>query len=120
MARWNMGEEFKVQYNSALKNRYPLRTEAALYRIVLELMHNIKKHAAAKEVNIEIWEEEHTQRLTLLVEDNGKGFEPGSEEGIGWQSIRQHVQYMRRKINIDSSHMGTTVIIEIFMEKETV
>ncbi|TDO29409.1 sensor histidine kinase [Sediminibacterium goheungense] len=120
VSRWNMGEEFKVEYNSAIKNRYPLRTEAALYRIVLELMHNIKKHAAAKEVNIEIWEEEHTQRLTLLLEDNGKGFEPGKEEGIGWQSIRQHVQYMQGKINIDSSHLGTTVIIEILMEKETV
>lgn len=113
-----MGDELKVHYNSSIQQRYPLRTEAALYRIVLELMHNIKKHADATEVNIEIWEEEKTQRLTLLVEDNGKGFEAGKEEGIGWKSIRQRVQYMEGKINIDSSHRGTTVIIEIFMEKE--
>lgn len=118
VARWNMGDELKVHYNSSIQQRYPLRTEAALYRIVLELMHNIKKHADATEVNIEIWEEEKTQRLTLLVEDNGKGFEAGKEEGIGWKSIRQRVQYMEGKINIDSSHRGTTVIIEIFMEKE--
>ncbi len=118
VARWNMGDELKVHYNSSIKQRYPLRTEAALYRIVLELMHNIKKHADATEVNIEIWEEEKKQRLTLLVEDNGKGFEAGKEEGIGWKSIRQRVQYMEGKINIDSSHRGTTVIIEIFMEKE--
>lgn len=118
IARWNMGDELKVHYNSSIQQRYPLRTEAALYRIVLELMHNIKKHADATEVNIEIWEEEKTQRLTLLVEDNGKGFEAGKEEGIGWKSIRQRVQYMEGKINIDSSHRGTTVIIEIFMEKE--
>lgn len=118
VARWNMADEFKVNYNSSIRHRYPLRTEAALYRIVLELMHNIKKHACASEVNIEIWEEEKTQRLTLLVDDNGKGFEPGKEEGIGWKSIRQRVQYMEGKINIDSSHRGTTVIIEIFMEKE--
>lgn len=119
-ARWNIGEDLKVHYNSALQNRYPLRTEAALYRIVLELIHNIKKHAAATEVNIEIWEEENTQRLTLLVEDNGKGFEKDRQEGIGWQSIRQRVLYMQGKINIDSSHLGTTVIIEILMEKEIV
>ncbi|MFZ6025454.1 MAG: sensor histidine kinase [Bacteroidota bacterium] len=118
VARWNMGDELKVNYNSSISYRYPLRVEAALYRIVLELIHNIKKHAEATEVNIEIWEEEKTQRLTLLVEDNGKGFEPGKEEGIGWKSIRQRVQYMEGKINIDSSHNGTTVIIEIFMEKE--
>jgi signal transduction histidine kinase len=118
VARWNTGEEFKVNYNSSIQHRYPLRTEAALYRIVLELMHNIKKHAFASEVNIEIWEEEKTQRLTLLVDDNGKGFEPGKDEGIGWKSIRQRVQYMEGKINIDSSHRGTTVIIEILMEKE--
>jgi len=119
VARWNTGDDCKVNYNSFIRQRYPLRTEAALYRIVLELMHNIKKHAAATEVNIEIWEEEKTQRLTLLVEDNGKGFEPGKEEGIGWKSIRQRVQYMEGKINIDSSERGTTVIIEIFMEKES-
>lgn len=120
VARWNMGDELKVNYNSSIQQRYPLRTEAALYRIVLELMHNIKKHADATEVNIEIWEEEKTQRLTLLVEDNGKGFEAGKEEGIGWKSIRQRVQYMEGRINIDSSHRGTTVIIEIFMEKGNV
>lgn len=118
VARWNMGDELMVNYNSSIQHRYPLRTEAALYRIVLELMHNIKKHASASEVNIEIWEEEKLQRLTLLVEDNGKGFEQGKEEGIGWKSIRQRVQYMQGRINIDSSHKGTTIIIEIFMEKE--
>ncbi len=120
VARWNTGEEVTVNYSSSIQNRYPLRTEAALYRIVLELMHNIKKHAAASEVNIEIWEEEKSSRLTLMVVDNGKGFEPGKEEGIGWKSIRQRVQYMNGKINVDSSHLGTTVIIEILMEKENV
>lgn len=120
MARWDAGEELKIQYNSDIKSRYPLRTEAGLYRIVLELMHNIKKHAAATEVNIEIWEDEKTKRLTLMVEDNGKGFDVNKAEGLGWKSIRQRVQYMNGKINLDTSHLGTTVIIEISMEHEKV
>lgn len=118
VARWNSGEGYKIRYTSQLKNRYPLRTEAALYRIVLELLHNIKKHAEASEVTIEIWEDEKMNKLTLLVEDNGKGFDTGKEEGIGWKSIRQRVQYMNGKINLDSSHLGSTVIIDVSMENE--
>lgn len=118
VARWNSGEGYKIRYTSQLKNRYPLRTEAALYRIVLELLHNIKKHAEASEVTIEIWEDEKMNKLTLLVEDNGKGFDRGKEEGIGWKSIRQRVQYMNGKINLDSSHLGSTVIIDVSMENE--
>ncbi|MBL0881935.1 MAG: hypothetical protein IBJ16_01075 [Chitinophagaceae bacterium] len=118
VARWNSGEGYKIRYTSQLKNRYPLRTEAALYRIVLELLHNIKKHAEASEVTIEIWEDEKMNRLTLLVEDNGKGFDISKEEGIGWKSIRQRVQYMNGKINLDSSHHGSTVIIDVSMEIE--
>jgi len=118
VSRWNHGEGFKIRYSSRLINRYPLRTEAALYRIVLELLHNIKKHADATEVSIEIWEDEKTNKLTLLVEDNGKGFDTNKEEGIGWKSIRQRVQYMNGKVNLDSSHLGSTVIIDISMENE--
>lgn len=118
VARWNSGEGYKIRYTSQLKNRYPLRTEAALYRIVLELLHNIKKHAEASEVTIEIWEDEKMNKLTLLVEDNGKGFDTAKEEGIGWKSIRQRVQYMNGKVNLDSSHLGSTVIIDVSMENE--
>lgn len=118
VARWSSGEGCQIRYTSQLKNRYPLRTEAALYRIVLELLHNIKKHAEASEVTVEIWEDEKMNKLTLLVEDNGKGFDTGKEEGIGWKSIRQRVQYMNGKINLDSSHLGSTVIIDVSMENE--
>lgn len=118
VVRWNSGEGCKIRYSSQLKNRYPLRTEAALYRIVLELLHNIKKHAEASEVTIEIWEDEKMNKLTLLVEDNGKGFDTVKEEGIGWKSIRQRVQYMNGKVNLDSSHLGSTVIIDVSMENE--
>ena len=118
VSRWNSGEGLKIRYNSQLVNRHPLRTEAALYRIVLELLHNIKKHAEASEVSIEIWEDEKMNKLTLLVEDNGKGFDTGKEEGIGWKSIRQRVQYMNGKVNLDSSRLGTTVIIDVSLENE--
>lgn len=118
VARWNSGEELIIQYNSRLKNRYPLRTEAALYRIVLELLHNIRKHAAATEANVEIWEDEKLNKLTLLIEDNGKGFHTTLNEGIGWKSIRERVQYLGGRLNLDTSHLGSTVIIEIPMHYE--
>lgn len=113
ISRWNMGDDFIVRLNSELENRYPLAIEAGIYRIVSELMHNIKKHAAATEVYIGLWEDKKTDHLTLLVEDNGIGFDPDKGEGLGWKNIRYRVEYMNGKVAIDSNTKGTTIIIEI-------
>lgn len=118
--RWRTSENgLQVIYNSHISRRHPLQIEAAVYRIVLELMHNVKKHAGAKELIVEIWEDERTGKLTLLVQDDGIGFDAGTSEGMGWKSIRQRVRYMNGQLNLDTNTSGTTVIIEIPMEKES-
>ncbi len=116
--RWNNGETLTIHYNSDVQNRYPLSMEAGLYRIVLELLHNIKKHAEATEVQVEFWEEGPGKRITLLVEDNGRGFDATGTEGLGWKNIRYRVAYMGGKATIDSNIHGTTVIIDIPLNNE--
>jgi signal transduction histidine kinase len=118
--RWDTdGQGLAIKYNAQLSKRYPLRIEAALYRIILELMHNVKKHAFATELIIELWEEERTHRLTLLVQDDGTGFDKEKAEGLGWKSIKQRVRYLNGQLNLDTNTSGTTVIIEIPIEKES-
>jgi signal transduction histidine kinase len=84
-----------------------------LYRIVQELFTNTLKHAAASQTRIEITLIDH--EITLIYEDNGKGFdsESSSLAGMGQKNILSRVNLIGGKLTIDSSVRGTTYIIEL-------
>lgn len=117
VARWNLSNEFNTHFDCSITKRYPLAIEAGIYRIVSELIHNVKKHAQATEVYISLWEEKNSDNITLLVEDNGIGFTPNQSEGIGLKNIRYRVEYLNGKILIDSNSKGTSIVIEILGSK---
>ncbi|GAB3571731.1 tetratricopeptide repeat-containing sensor histidine kinase [Hymenobacter daeguensis] len=85
--------------------------ESTLYRVVQEVVQNIVKHAQATEINLQLIR--HAHELTLLVEDNGVGFDPaalGPDAGIGLKNIESRVAYLGGTLHLDSrpGH-GTTV-----------
>jgi signal transduction histidine kinase len=87
-------------------------TALQVYRIILELMNNIIKHASASQATVQLIMQQ--QQLTIVVEDNGKGFtEKTTTKGIGLLSVRSRVEAMQGKITIDTNAEGTTIIIEI-------
>ena len=91
-------------------------TEISIYRIILELLNNIVKHAAAEKVTIQIIK--HPAYINLMIEDNGRGFNYNKafeeKKGIGLGNILSRVEYMNGSLEIDSATgKGTTVIIEI-------
>ena len=99
-----------------LENRIEENTEMSIYRIVLELINNIVKHAAAKKVTLQLIK--YPTYINLVIEDNGVGFnfEKIMEEkkGIGMGNIFSRVDYLKGTVEIDSlPGKGTTVIIEI-------
>src|SRR5207244_7461915 len=69
--------------------RYPARVESGLYRIAQEALTNVRKHAAAGRVRVELLA--HDDHLHLTVLDNGRGFKKGrsraatATEGFGLQ-----------------------------------
>lgn len=88
-----------------------------IYRIVQELVNNAVKHAAAKDLLVQLHVSGQEKLLTLTVEDNGKGFDTAILErapGIGWSNIRNRVEFLKGKIDINSAQdKGTSVLIEI-------
>lgn len=85
-----------------------------LFRIVQELTHNIFKHAQAKNVLIQLIQNENT--INLLVEDDGVGFDISKlkAEGIGLTNIRSRVEFLKGTVDFDSvEEEGTTVNISI-------
>ena len=88
-----------------------LQTE--LYRMVQEVCNNIVKHAQASRVFIQlVW---HHKGLTLLLEDDGLGFDVENKKGgIGLKNIRSRVRLLKGRFHIESQYnKGTAVHIEI-------
>jgi signal transduction histidine kinase len=107
-----------VKYQSfGFESRLDSQAEIIVYRIVQELLNNILKHAAASEVLVQLVRE--GTRLSVLVEDNGRGFDTGildTGKGAGWTNIRSRVEYLKGKIDVHSeAGKGTSVTIEFTM-----
>jgi two-component system sensor histidine kinase UhpB len=76
--------------------------ELMLYRIAQEQINNIRKHAQAKKVLINL--NASAQNIIFSITDNGIGFDPGKKaHGIGLKNITSRVQYYSGKTNLISS-----------------
>lgn len=85
-----------------------------LYRIAQELIANILKHAGASNVYIELLR--RGDRVLLMVQDDGRGFDPahGGHVGMGRRNIETRARTANGIVAFDSrpGH-GTTVTVEI-------
>jgi signal transduction histidine kinase len=105
----------EVQYQSlGMEERLDKSVEIIIYRIIQELLNNILKHAGATRAFVQLIRENN--RLNILVEDNGKGFDTALLEmskGAGWVNIRSRVEYLKGQLDIHSEPgKGTLVNIE--------
>lgn len=116
-AGMNSSNQLRVIYQSYDLDGIVLPTavNTTIYRVVQELLTNILKHAAASEAVVEVSKVD--QKLLITVEDNGKGFDPAlleSAAGIGWNNIRNRIDFLKGKLDIQSAPgEGTAVNIEI-------
>lgn len=94
-------------------NSLPGNIKINSYRIIQELLNNISKHANATRVELGI--SIHKDELCIIVEDNGKGFDPGTDtKGIGLINIKSRLDIDNGKLTIDSKiNRGTTFNISI-------
>jgi len=82
-----------------------------LYRILQEALQNIIKYANTSEVKIEFKLEDNT--LSLLIEDNGKGFIVSEKrKGIGIKNMESRVRKLNGVFEINSTiNKGTTIFV---------
>jgi signal transduction histidine kinase len=93
--------------------RHPPEIEATIYRIVQEAITNVIKHAEATEARIAV--EERDGQVAVTVEDDGKGFGPGSEgQGFGLLGMRERVALANGTFEIGhGTDSGTRVVARI-------
>jgi PAS domain S-box-containing protein len=93
----------------------PASVEDELYRIAQEALNNALKHAAPTLVKVTIRAAD--KRMSLVVEDNGRGFDPQSaagKGGMGLVSIRERTEKLGGSFALVSRPgVGTTVRVDL-------
>jgi signal transduction histidine kinase len=95
-------------------DRLPPEVETALYRIVQESLTNVVKHARAENVSIVLTRKDDT--VSVVVEDDGVGFEPARErgDGIGLVGMRERVGLLGGRVTVESRPgAGATFVAEV-------
>jgi signal transduction histidine kinase len=84
------------------------QTEAALYRVAQEALHNALRHAGAGTVCVRL--AGTARRVTLDVADDGHGFAPAAPSGgVGLASMRERAASVGGALTIKSGTTGTLV-----------
>jgi signal transduction histidine kinase/ligand-binding sensor domain-containing protein len=77
-----------------------------LYMVFKESLHNVRRHAAARRVSVELRRE--SGGWALCVEDDGRGFDTRREsEGHGLRSMRRRAERLGGTLTLRSSGQGT-------------
>src|SRR5439155_8249699 len=93
--------------------------ETHLYRIVMEALTNVRKHAGAGRVSVIL--ERRRDHLLAIVEDNGRGFDveavrraASAEHKLGLFGMQERVALVRGTFQIESNPgLGTTVFVRV-------
>lgn len=107
--------EIHFECNGFEENSLEDTDKLMLYRLIQESVNNTIKYAQATNMTIQLSAD--MNEISLLMEDNGKGFdieEAKRKGGIGFKNMQLRTEYLKGKLEIDSSPKnGTTIIIEI-------
>ena len=95
--------------------RLPPESEAVVYRVVQEAVHNAKKHSRAAAISIVM--RRKVGMLTTLVEDNGRGFDPASIQpgrGLGLIGMRERAELVEGNLVVESAPgTGARIRLEV-------
>jgi signal transduction histidine kinase/Flp pilus assembly protein TadD len=109
------------------ETRVDAKLEVMIYRIIHELVNNALKHSGASHILVQIVQD--SDSISLIVQDNGCGFDistesyhpypskGGESKGMGLQNIRSRVESYKGVILIDSRKgEGTEINVEFNLD----
>jgi signal transduction histidine kinase/ligand-binding sensor domain-containing protein len=115
------GLHFIVELDE-LKGLAAPEAEIGLYRILQECLNNIVKHAQATVVELTV--RRSAQTLTVVVKDNGRGFDPAAvarrpDRGFGLAGLAERVRLLGGTETIQSQPgQGTTITVTLPLPNE--
>ena len=86
----------------------PDEFKTCVYRVVQEALHNCARHSRATTVRIRV--ERKQDRLTLVIQDDGQGFDARHMKGLGLLGIQERVARLGGKSSIHSQPGDGTIL----------
>ncbi len=118
---WSLRSKVAADFhsNGLLMQRLPSHLESTVYRIVQESLTNVMKHANAQNVSVIV--EQREKRISVIVEDDGRGFDaealmktPAKKRRLGLLGMQERIALVGGSVNIESTRgIGTTVLAHI-------
>ncbi len=96
--------------------KLPAETELTIYRIVCELLQNIRKHAQATQAFVQLIYQ--PTELVVSVEDNGIGMSNTQEkekkqQGIGVNNLYSRAEYIKGTLTFQTDTSGVLVLLKV-------
>jgi signal transduction histidine kinase len=108
-----------IQVNVAMdgvSDNLPEQHKTCIYRVVQEALHNCVRHSGARMVRINVKQRE--EDISVLIQDDGRGFRPEVERGLGLVGMQERVTHLGGTFRIDSQiDRGTLLAITLPFEK---
>jgi len=82
--------------------------EAAAYRIAVEAMTNVVRHANAEWCRVRLWA---NGALVIEISDDGVGFADGRGVGVGMTSMRERCAELGGSLSVERTPEGRTVVV---------
>lgn len=107
-----LGERHKIAlvFEGGEEPDLPMPSKHALYRVVMEAVHNAVKHAQAKSLRISF--EQDGRQLAVVVADDGRGFDAhkGHHGHHGLDSMRERMSSLGGELTLES-HPGSGTVV---------
>ena len=106
----------ELHMSGLMDERLPPDAETTLYRIAQEALTNVARHSRATSVDVML--ERQADCVLLIVEDNGRGFEPDEAQsargGFGLLGMHERAALVGATVQIESSQgKGTTILLRL-------
>jgi signal transduction histidine kinase len=88
--------------------KLPDAYRTTVYRVVQEALQNVIRHSEAKQAQIVIRREQ--DRLAVIVQDDGKGFDPAVTRGLGLIGMEERVHRLDGVLQINSEPDKGTIV----------
>jgi signal transduction histidine kinase len=86
----------------------PAAVETALYRVACEALTNVVRHARARSCRLAL--AASAGQIALRVEDDGDGFAPAAQPGVGLRSMRERAAELGGRLTLARAGDGGAIV----------
>jgi PAS domain S-box-containing protein len=92
-------------YSNLRQERFGQKLEVGVYRVLQEALNNAAKYSQAKNISVQLTRQPDS--LLIMVEDDGKGFDPAAvkarkQKGYGLLNMQFRIEALNGKIHFDT------------------